>query len=171
VVACRREEAVNNESLWSNYLEAFRQLVHSRMALHGHQEELVESIRRSLLAPGWDCPAALSYFAYLPTEVALRLVDTVILVALSVHGNTVDARSVLSSMPRPEVTKAVENEELRVVDSGDYEEWGCLLALWDRLGERQRAEDLANRGLLSNDEDIRDMAARFLEDKGSDSSP
>jgi hypothetical protein len=104
---------------------------------------------------------------YLSESAALRLLEPLISVALSVHGNTDAARTVLASLPHAEVVRALERLELQIVTRNDFEEWGCLMELWERLGEKRKAEDVAYRGLASADEDIRDIAARFLQRRAS----
>lgn len=155
-------EDVNASSSWARYLQAFNALTSARMALAGHEEELMASVRQSLLGPGWECPAALSYIAFLDTGHALQLLDTLISAALSVHGSTHTLQAAIAHLPRDKAVPVVEAREAQVMARNDFEAWGCLMELWDHLGERARAEDVARRGLQSSDADVRDIAALFL---------
>jgi hypothetical protein len=153
---------VASSPLWDRYLRAFNELTSSRMALSDHKDEVFESVRQSLLAPGWECPAALAYIPFLKTDSALLLLDTLISAALSVHGSTIAVRSVIADLPRAEAIAAIDAREQRVVAGDDFEAWGCLMELWEHVGMRERGEDLARRGLQSTDEDIRDISDLFL---------
>ena len=149
--------------LWTEYLEAYSRLVSARMALHGRHAELIESLQRSLLAPGMAPAAALDLVPYMHVDMSLLLLDTLITMTLSVHGLTAQARQTIAAMPRAEAVKALSSREEGIIATEDYEQVGCLLRLWLELGESERAVGLAKQGLVHSDEDIRDVAEAFLE--------
>lgn len=148
--------------LWSNYVDAHARMVQCRMAMHSDRKDLVEHVRAALKSPGVDGSAALSYIPYLG-EWAVSVLEDLIRVALSVHGDTARARQLVADLPRAESIAELERAERDVMSNKDYEAWACIFQLWVALGREDRARELATRASLDDDEDVRDVGVAFLE--------
>lgn len=154
---------------WEAYVAAHELMVQRRMSVRAadsNGNDLSDAIEASLLGSTPAAAAALEYFPFLKTESVLKLIPTLLRLALSVHGLTESARSCLAQLPSEPVVAAAMKAEADVVRRGDYEEYACLFEIWRSLGRPERATSLAKQASKDPNEDVRDVALSFLRDHG-----
>lgn len=150
--------------IWPEYVAAYNEFIRCRMQLHReHLDDLAEAIRASLFSPGWECAAAIEAIPHVPREVSLKLIPSLIRVALSVHGQTANARRALGILPREQVINELSSMEPRVLEERNDQGYACLIELWIALGGDQEARSLAATAAGDPDDEIREVGETYLE--------
>jgi len=163
---------MSTASTWEAYVAAHALMVQRRISVHAAEsdsENLVTAIKASLLGSTSAAAAALEYFPFMGAECALKLIPTLLRLALSVHGLTESARSCLAQLPSDAVIEAAVVAESDVIRNGDYEEYACLFEIWRTLGQAERAARLAQQASKDSNEDVRDVGISFLQAHGEPS--
>ncbi len=153
---------MNGSEMWRSYLLAFSELTNIRLVMHAHGEDVLDSIRVSLLRGGTECSAALAYVPSLGVEQQMEILPQLTSVALVVGGSTTEARQLIVSLPNDRVREFMLKVQPEVIQRSDYEEYACLLELWMALGGESQARQLAEMAAAEDREDIRDVGALYI---------
>jgi hypothetical protein len=105
---------------------------------------------------------AFELIPHLSTDQKKALFDEIVAFASWPHGSWQLFHDVIADMPRDWVLEHVERAAEASLASGEYEEYGTILSLFDRL-DAALGRRLAERMTSHREEDVRDLGERHLQ--------
>lgn len=144
------------------YVQAYENMVKTRMAALTRTHHLVADLELMLGSPGLERYAAIALYTYLDSAQQVELLPAMLNQALYSHGLTKVVWENLRSLPTQSMNRELERVQERIL-TADYEEVGCFLGLLESLGQMERARLLAHQLSTVLDEDVVDIAKSFLE--------